>query len=213
MIKGIIFDCDGVILDSEPLFSKAYETHKATYGFPFVERSKEELIGTTIWESCRRILEDNPQIGKSVDDFYAEHLYYVDQVLMGDDLVPMEGFTDFVKEQFAKGIRMSVASSSPREYVLHKLRLFGVEDCFSFIVSGDDISHSKPDPEIYEVAAAKMDLPKEELIAIEDAYNGIASAKAAGLYTVAFKGSVIVQDTSEADEEVNRFSDIRILKQ
>ncbi|MBR4462540.1 MAG: HAD family phosphatase [Erysipelotrichaceae bacterium] len=212
MVKAIVFDCDGVILDSEPLFTKAFEAQKASYGFPIHMHDKAEVIGTTLRETCRIILEKNPRIDKTLDEFLEEHIRYVYQFLMSDDLEPMDGFVDFVKEQHAKGIKMAVASSSPMEYVLHKLRLFKVEDFFSVIVSGDDISRSKPDPEIYEVAVKKLGLPKEEIIAIEDAYYGIRSAKAAGLYTIGFKGSVLEQDTSEADEEVYRFQDIRILK-
>ena len=212
MIKGIIFDCDGVILDSEPLFTKAFEMQKAPYAFPLKERDPAELIGTTLWESCRIVLQDNPQIDKTLDEFLAEHLHLINLVLMGDDLVPMDGFVEFVKEQYSKGKKLAVASSSPKDYVLHKLKLFGVEDCFSVVISGDDISRSKPDPEIYEVAVERLGLPKEEIIAIEDAYYGIKSAKAAGLYTVGFKGSTITQNTSEADEEVYGFSEIQILK-
>ena len=213
MIKGIIFDCDGVLLDSEPIFAKATDVMMEAYGLDLDLSVLPDGNGTTVTHFCKILLKHFPQIDIPLDRLVRDYYYYSDQLLMSDDLKPMEGIRRFCEEQHEKGLRLSVASSSPAYYVMHKLRLFGIEPYFDHIVSADDISHSKPHPEIYLKAIEKSGLKKQELIAIEDAPNGIRAAKAAGLYVVGFKGSVITQDTSQADEEVCRFEDIQILKE
>jgi HAD superfamily hydrolase (TIGR01509 family) len=213
MIKGIIFDCDGVLLDSEPIFAKATDIMMKAYGLDLDLSVLPDGNGTTVTHFCEILLKHFPQIGIPLDKLVKDYYYYSDQLLMSDDLKPMEGIKRFCQEQYEKGLRLSVASSSPAYYVMHKLRLFGIEPYFDHIVSADDITHSKPHPEIYLKAIGKSGLEKQELIAIEDAPNGIRAAKEAGLYVVGFKGSEISQDTSQADEEVFRFEDIQILKE
>jgi HAD superfamily hydrolase (TIGR01509 family) len=213
MIKGIIFDCDGVLLDSEPLFAKATQVMMDAYGLNLDLSGLPDGNGVTVTHFCRILLEHFPHIGYSLEKLVKDYYYYSDLLLMADDLKPMEGIQDFCREQHEKGLQLSVASSSPTYYVTHKLRLFGIEPYFDRIISADDITHSKPHPEIYLKAIEKSGLEKRELIAIEDAPNGIKAAKAAGLYVVGFKGSAITQDTSQADEEAFRFKDIQILKE
>ena len=82
------------------------------------------------------------------------------------------------------------------------------------MISGDLLKHSKPDPEIYNLVTKKMGLDKKELMIIEDSVNGIRAGKASGIFTVGFKGSRIIQDTSMADREVYSFREIKdILEQ
>ena len=213
MIKGIIFDCDGVLLDSEPIFAKATQIMMDAYGLDLDLSRLPDANGTTVRHYCEVFLRHFPEIDIPLEKLVKDYYYYSDQLLMADDLEPMEGIRDFCKKQYEKGLQLSVASSSPTYYVMHKLRLFGIEPYFEHIVSANDITHSKPHPEIYLKAIEKSGLEKQELIAIEDAPNGIKAAKEAGLYVVGFKGSEMMQDTSEADEEVYRFEDIQILKE
>ncbi|MBQ6478478.1 MAG: HAD family phosphatase [Erysipelotrichaceae bacterium] len=212
MIKGIIFDCDGVLLDSEPLFTKAMDIMVEAYGFDLDLSLLPDANGTTVEYFCRIVLDLYPQIDVPLKKLVKDYYYYSDLLLMSDDLKPMEGIRDFCREQYEKGRQLSVASSSPAYYVRHKLKLFKIEPYFTYIVTADDITHSKPHPEIYQKAIERSGFDQDELIVIEDAPNGIAAAKAAGLYVVGFKGAKIIQDTSRADEEVCRFTDIQILK-
>ena len=105
---------------------------------------------------------------------------------------------------------MSVASSSSNEYLKNVLSRFGIYDDFAFVLSGNAFEHSKPDPEIYNIAAEKMGIAKAELLVIEDSVNGIKAAKAAGIYTIGLKKSIVKQDTSEADCEVFSFDEINV---
>lgn len=213
MIKGIIFDCDGVLLDSEPIFAKATQIMMDAYGLDLDLSKLPDANGTTVRHYCEVFLRHFPEIDIPLEKLVKDYYYYSDQLLMADDLKPMEGIREFCRQQHERGLKLLIASSSPTYYVEHKLRLFGIKPYFDQIVSANDIAHSKPHPEIYLKAIEKSGLDKQDLIAIEDAPNGIASAKAAGLYVVGFKGSQLKQDTSEADEEVYRFEDIQILKE
>lgn len=211
MIKGIIFDCDGVLLDSEPIFTTATEMMMKERGIDFDMSRLGDSYGITVRHFCQLVLKVYPELG-DLETFIRDYYEYCDRLLMSDDLVPMKGLQDFVRTQRARGMKMAIASSSPRYYVRHKINLFGISDCFDLIVCADDVTRSKPDPQVYLIATERLKEKKEDLIVIEDAPNGIASARAAGLYVVGFKGSELNQDTSEADEEVYRFEDIQILK-
>jgi len=213
MIKGIIFDCDGVILDSEPLFMKAAADQMDSYGVVFDQEKIGDCTGITAESFCEKCLKAYPEISCSMEDMLQDFFLYSNRLLMSDELQPMPGFVSFAKRMNEKGIRLAVASSSPADYILHKLNLFKVRPYFDVIVSADDITHSKPDPEIYLKAIHRLGIEKEELIAIEDAPNGIKAAKAAGLYTIGFKGSEIIQDTSLADMEVYSYSEIETGKE
>ena len=212
MIKGIIFDCDGVLLDSEPLFVKATEVMMKAYGIEIDMDSLPDGYGTTMQHYCQILADAFPDLNIPLDQLVKDCYYYSDLLLMADDLEPMPGLKQFCQSMYGKGLRLAVASSSPAYYVIHKLKLFQIEPFFDQIITADDITHSKPHPEIYLKAMEKMAIGREDLIAIEDAPNGIMSAKAAGLYTIGFKGSKMLQDTSQADEEVFCFKDIQILK-
>ena len=211
MIKGIIFDCDGVLLDSEPIFTTATEMMMEDRGIDFDMSKLPDCNGITVRRFCQIMLEFYPELG-DLEAFIKEYYEYCDRLLMSDDLSPMTGLQDFVRTQRKRGMKMAIASSSPRYYVQHKIDLFGISDCFDLIISANDVTRSKPDPQVYLIASERLGEKKEDLIVIEDAPNGIASAKAAGLYVVGFKGSELLQDTSKADEEVFRFEDIQILK-
>ncbi len=211
MIKGIIFDCDGVLLDSEPIFAIATDMMMKDRGIDLDMSRLPDCNGITVRHFCQLILQVYPELG-DLETFIKEYYEYCDRLLMSDDLFPMDGLQDFVRSQRSRGMKMAIASSSPRYYVQHKLDLFGISDCFDLIVCADDVTRSKPDPQVYLIAAKKLNEKREDLIVIEDAPNGIESAKAAGLYVVGYKGSKLIQDTSQADEEVYRFEDIRILK-
>ena len=211
-IKGIVFDCDGVIVDSEPYFAKGCADQLATFNIPFDEEVFEAATGGTARLMCEMLTAKYPQIDQSVDEYLEGFFYYTNIYLMSDELEPMTGLVEFVKDNYEKGIKMVVASSSPFYYVKHKLKLFGIDQYFDKVVSADDITHTKPHPEIYLKALEKLGMNSDEVIAIEDSTNGIKSAKAAGLYCVGFKASEIIQDTSLADEEVKSFKEIAILK-
>ena len=156
MIKGIIFDCDGVILDSEPLFMQAAENQMHSYGISFDLKRIGDSTGITAELFCEKCLNAYPEINRSFEQVLQDFFIFSNQLLMSDDLKPMDGFIEFVMAMHRRGIGLAVASSSPADYILHKLDLFNVSSLFDVIVSSDDITHSKPDPEIYLKAIDRL---------------------------------------------------------
>lgn len=206
MLKGLIFDCDGVMVDTELLFAKGSMEHLSRYGIHDDGLLDSEFAGYTAVEYCRIIIE-RYHIPETLETFYAEEKkYYEKQFEAG---VPvMSGFKDFVVMLKKRGIKLGVASSSSRDYVLDKLRLCGVEGQFDVMVNGENVKRSKPAPDIYLLVIEKMELPADQMLVIEDSTAGIKAAKSAGLKVIGYKGSKLKQDTSEADLEVNRYQDL-----
>ena len=95
-------------------------------------------------------------------------------------------------------------------YLKKHLNNFGITDYFQFVLSGTDFEKSKPDPEIYNVAAAKLGINKENLIIIEDSFAGLTAGNAAGIKTIGLKLSEVKQNTSIAHQQVNSFEEIEI---
>lgn len=108
-------------------------------------------------------------------------------------------------------IPVAVASSAPMETIRGNMRRFGIEKFIDCFVSGLECSHGKPDPEIYLKAASLLEVDPGDCIAVEDSSNGVAAAKAAGMYCIAFvPPKAVPQDVSTADEIVSSLRDITI---
>ena len=100
-------------------------------------------------------------------------------------MVPQSGVLDLIREAKDRGLPVGVASSSLRSWIQIKLEAIGLENAFDVLVGGDDVIRGKPEPDIYLQAARGLGVPPDECIAIEDSPTGIASAVAAGAYTIA----------------------------
>ena len=182
--KGILFDMDGVLVDSEPLFHKAVNMMVELCGAAPIteEENNRYLLGTTVEETWIRVkeLRDVPQ---TPEELLAGYNEVVKEVLRSD-LVPRPGVKDLIAEAQRRGLPIAVASSSLREWVNLKLSVIGLTDAFTIKLGGDDIENGKPAPDIYIKAARLIGLEASECIAIEDSPIGLAAASSSGAYTV-----------------------------
>lgn len=208
MYKGIIFDCDGVLVDTEGLFSSASNDHLKDLGIELTDNEKS-FSGVRLYEYSKYIVEKY-SLKMSVEQFVQDEQQYYKNYFIDSVLVPMPGLINFIIGLKKAGMKLAIASSSSKAYVEHMIELFKIENYFEVIVCGDEVSKSKPDPDIYLKAISKLGMSNNELIAIEDSKAGIASAKAAGLYVIAYKGSKIVQDTELADYEIDDYSAVNV---
>ena len=108
----------------------------------------------------------------------------------------------------AQGVRMAIASSSDQNYLRNVTQRLHIEAYFDAVISGDAVAHGKPAPDIYHYAASRLNLPREELVIIEDSANGILAGVQSGCFTIGYKGSIIPQDTSLADWETDDFCEV-----
>jgi len=199
-VKGILFDCDGVLLDSELLFAKSVMQFLGKYGIDADLRDIYGLTGQINEKICSDLKEKylkNTEVSVDEIDRQLEEFYELNYKV--ENYKPFPGLKYFLEYCIGLKLCLVVVSSSERDYLDSVMNQLGISKYFSLIVSGDDVVHGKPDPEIYEKAVRATGIDKENLIVIEDSKNGIQAAKNAGLYTVGFTASLIQQDVSQAD--------------
>lgn len=209
MVKGVIFDFDGVIVESEPLFLDSIILYLRKFNIETDYKDLSYLLGMSMEDivielkNRYKLLDDIAVIERDATAIYEE-------IKTMDRFSLITGVKDFLEKCKSKGIKMCVASSSSMDYLIMLINHFGIQDYFEFILTGDDFEKSKPDPQIYNTAAEKLGIDKKELIVVEDAYNGVLAGKRANIFTYGLKASVIKQDTSLADKQINSYSEIEL---
>jgi len=185
MIRGLIFDFDGLILDTEmPVYTSWVELFQS-YGevLPFDDWAK--IIGTSDIEHFDpfNVLEEKS--GFKLDrDVLAPKRHEREMVLcLKEPILP--GVVEIIKGAHKRGLKLGIASSSSREWVAGHLTRLGLIDYFPVIHTSDDVEKTKPDPALYTLALESLGLNPEEAVVFEDSPNGVTSAKALGIFVVA----------------------------
>ena len=209
MIKGIIFDFDGVITDSEPPYIEALIKYLHGFGIDATFEELQHVIGKTVDAIATEVIEKYG-LQVTIEEFNTESMRIYEEDNDIRKFKPMSGLYEFLDRCKKRGIRMCIASSSELNYLYTIMDSLRIRDYFEYVISGHGLPRSKPDPLIYDLAAEKMKLDKKDLMIIEDSYNGIRAGKASGIYTVGLKASRVIQDTSMADKEVYSFQEIEL---
>ena len=199
--QAVIFDMDGVLVDSEPLFFKAINNLLLKESAEAVadEEYQASLIGTTVEETWRRLIEMRG-LPDSLQSYLGKYDMAVKEVLQAE-LTPRPGVRRLIDACSRRKLPKAVASSSLRSWVNLKLETLGFQDSFEVVLGGDDVTRGKPEPDIYLLAAERLNIPPAQCIAIEDSPVGIAAAVSAGIYTVAvLTDSTRGMDLSQAQQ-------------
>ena len=202
--RAVVFDFDGVIVDSEPLFLKALACFLEECGIPHDPAVLKSFTGIPAHAVIDRILSF-PDAACTREE--AENgLYRMYRNISGMHTAsPMPGVQAFFDLLKANGIRTALGTSRGRENVLEYIGNAGLSMDFDVIVTHEDVKYGKPHPETFLLAAQRLShygIAKEEIVVIEDSENGILAGKNAGLFVIGFKGSQVEQDTSRADLEL-----------
>lgn len=179
---AVVFDMDGVLLDSEPLHHQVLNRVLAAEGHTLTFDAYHRYIGTTL-EYTWSDLADRLRLRAPI----AEYLAAYDAAILESyrtRSVIASGARELLDLLRVEGLRLAVASSSERAWVETALRALSVREMFETVVTGDMVQHSKPDPEIYLLAARTLQVSPQRCLAIEDAPKGVASAHAAGMTVV-----------------------------
>lgn len=198
-IKGLVFDFDGLILDTETpefvVLQKIFED----YGTTLPVTKWAAALGASLAAFDPFVyLEDI--IKRPVDRAGLYKTYKERSLVIINQQPPLPGVTQTLQRAQELGLKLAVASSSPNAWVTSHLSRLGLIDCFDFILTAEDVHYLKPDPELYLSAVARMGIPSAEALAFEDSPNGIQAARDAGLYCVAVPNPVtLLLDTDHAD--------------
>lgn len=200
-LKAVVFDMDGVIFDSERKVVECWIEIAAKHGIKDIEKLCRMCLGTNSAETRRLALEfygeDFPYDERKAEQSALYHERYDGGRLPMK--VGVKELLEFLKQQ---GLKIALASSTRRVVVENQLRDAGILPYFDKVVCGDMVSHSKPHPEIFLKACEELSVEPECAIAIEDSYNGIRSAHAAGMRPI------MVPDMAEPTEEMEALAEV-----
>jgi HAD superfamily hydrolase (TIGR01509 family) len=179
---AVVFDCDGLLVDTETLWTRAETELFRRHGRPFTFEEKKALLGTG-WLAGGRVLERLLDRPGDAEELATTLLALVtDEAGQGVDALP--GALELVGE-LQERVPIGVASNSPRSFVQEVLARGGFDvDAFDACVTGEELDHPKPAPDIYLEACVRLDVDPAAAVALEDSPPGVASARAAGLFVI-----------------------------
>lgn len=180
--RGAIFDMDGLLFNTERLFQEIW----ANSAMDFDEEPNYALARAVCGTSGEHLLEIvrsyYPQADAS--GFVEKVLRQVEKRLASSKPEFMPGALDMIEYLSDQGLKLAIASGSPRHFIEMNLRRSGIDSYFSAIVSGFEVPHEKPSPDVFLTAAERMGLPACECYVFEDGINGVLAGMAAGCITV-----------------------------
>lgn len=212
-LKSVLFDMDGVIVDTEPLHRKAYFNMFEDLNISVSEELYTSFTGSSTKKVCTTLVdnfglkETHEELAK-IKRAYFKHYFDNDSDF---DLLP--GVKNLIENYHQNGVKLILASSAHMNTINWVFEKFELEKYFSGKISGASLKQSKPHPEIFQLAAEIAGEPNENCLVIEDSTNGILAAQAAGIFCVAYKSEHSVdQDYSKANLVISDFSDIETEK-
>jgi beta-phosphoglucomutase family hydrolase len=206
---GAIFDWDGVIIDSGALHEQSWHRLAAELGTTIAEGSFRRGFGmksAQIIAEIHRWSSDPLEIARLTDR--KEALYR--EIVGQSDIAPLPGVVEWLHRLREAGVPCAVASSTQRANIDAVLDRLGLCEAFSAIVSAEDVTHGKPNPEVFEKAADRLEMPRNRCVVFEDAFVGIEAAHAAGMKVVAVTTTHRAEELAAADFVVKQLDELTI---
>jgi HAD superfamily hydrolase (TIGR01509 family) len=203
--RAVVFDMDGLLLDTEVVWQAAEEQLFAAHGAVFTREDKMAVIGTSFDLTARYFAErlgQPPERGPALVEEMVLSMYEALQV----DVAGRPGALELVARLRGR-LPLALASNSPRRLVDAALATARLTDVFEVIVTSDDVAHSKPAPDIYLLVCQRLGVEPAHVLALEDSAAGVASAKAAGLACIAVP-QFAETDVAAADRVIDSLEEL-----
>lgn len=205
-MRAVIFDMDGVIIDSEPIYAKLEGGFFDEQGLYVPLPVRKTFVGGSMINMWAKVAELNP--GTSPDELRAAYQIYKNKIPFHYKEILNKGIPELLEYLKTSGCKIGLASSTIRKIVTQVLSECGLLTYFHALVCGDEVVNGKPDPEIFLKAAAALDVSPSECIVIEDSHNGITAAKSAGMYVIGKADTRFNQDVTAADQIITDILEI-----
>ena len=184
-MKAVIFDMDGVLIDSQPYHFKADIDTMAEYGVIKDQKFYEAFAGT-LTDNRMRTLRDMFGLDVPAEELIEKREKMILDVMANEDIKPVSGIPELLRSIKALGLKTAVASSSGIELIELVLDRLGIAVYFDSITSGNDVKRGKPSPDIFLLAAERIGAEPSECLVVEDSENGVRAAKAAGMTALGY---------------------------
>lgn len=213
MLEAVIFDMDGVIIDSEPIYKMVEEEIFESLNISVMEEEFNKYIGTNsyyLW----KCIKENHGLENSVEELVKlERESNLNYLIKHKELIkPVEGVVELIQDINNNGTKLAVASSSPIELISTIIDTIGIRKYFDYIVTGDYVKKCKPEPDVFLYAANKINIEPNKCLVIEDSKNGTIAAKKAGMRCLGYKNlNSGNQDLSKADKITDSFMGIKFI--
>lgn len=205
-MRAVIFDMDGVIVDSEAQWKSLEGKYFRELAPAWTREHDERAVGLGVEDIHRFLVQE---FGVKIDKHeFLAHCDVTARKVYQQHVEVAEGFLELARHLKHQGIRTAIASSSPERWIRMVVDRFALSPILDTVVSADDVGgKTKPNPDIYLEVAARLDVPTVECLAIEDSSIGLLAAKRAGMKAAAYRnGTNEGQDLSIADFELSSFS-------
>jgi len=213
-VHCVIFDMDGVIIDSEELHKKAYYETFNSVGVDVSDELYKTLTGSSTINTFQKLVAHFNLDEKPEELVLNKRDRYVNFFENDPTLHLVNGAEEIIKHFYNKGLTLILASSSAMVNIDRVFNRFDLNDYFTAKISGADLTQSKPHPEIFEKAAILGNTPRENCIVIEDSDNGVKAANDAGIFVVGYRNPLAADQTLEnADLVIEDFKELKELFQ
>lgn len=209
-MKAVIFDMDGVLVDSQPYHFKADIDTMAEYGVIKDQKFYESFAGTLTADRMRT-LKEMFGLDAPVEEMTIKRENMILDIMGKDDIKPVLGIPEFLRSIKEKGLTTAVASSSDYKLINLILDRLKIAKYFDSVTSGSDVKRGKPSPDVFLLAAERIGIEPAECLVVEDSENGVKAAKATGMKALGYINPTSgKQDLSLADFITDDFKKISI---
>lgn len=209
-MKAVIFDMDGVLIDSEPVYKKTNYRFFDSIHIEVGEAEYATYLGITLFAMCQRLCQKHDLLYSPNDLFELLNKHHLEEesMILDEINAPVPGVPALLESLCTSQIKIGLASSAPPEWIHQVIERIAIKKFFDVVVSGAQVERGKPFPDIFLKCASLLGAAPSECVVIEDATHGITAAKSADMRCVGFTNSgANTQDISQSDLKIDRFDE------